>query len=103
MTADEIKLVEYSKKAIVKYNKIRHANAGIDTLYAFLLSEAGKIYDGASFEPDIPHASICGERCAIANMVLRESYKARVKSIVVADPVPKVLEKSTPLAGLADT
>lgn len=51
MTADEIKLVEYSKKAIVKYNKIRHANAGIDTLYVFLLSEAGKVYDGASFKP----------------------------------------------------
>jgi cytidine deaminase len=99
MTADEMKLVEYSKKAIVKYNKIRHANGGIDTLYAFLLSEAGKVYDGASFEPDIPHASICAERCAIANMVLQESYKATVKSIVVADPVPEVLEKSTPPCG----
>jgi cytidine deaminase len=99
MTADEMKLVEYSKEAIIKYNKIRHSNGGIDTLYAFLLSEKGSIYDGASFEPNIAHASVCAERCAIANMVLQESYKAKIKSIVVADPVPGVQEKSTPPCG----
>jgi cytidine deaminase len=99
MTADEMKLVEYSKEAIIKYNKIRHSNGGIDTLYAFLLSDRGNIYDGASFEPNIAHASVCAERCAIANMVLQESYKAKIKSIVVADPVPEVQEKSTPPCG----
>ena len=90
---EEEKLVEYVKEAIVKYNKVRHANGGIDTLYSFLLSDSGKMYDGASYEPNIAHASVCGERCAIANMVLQESYKAKIKSIVVADPVPNVQEK----------
>jgi cytidine deaminase len=99
LTADEVKLVEYAKEAVVKYNKVRHANEGIDTLYAFLLSDRGNIYDGASFEPNIAHASVCAERCAIANMVLQESYKAKIKSIVVADPVPEVQEKSTPPCG----
>ncbi|MEK7577612.1 MAG: hypothetical protein AAB492_03285 [Patescibacteria group bacterium] len=96
---EEEKLVEYVKEAIVKYNKVRHANGGIDTLYSFLLSDSGKMYDGASYEPNIAHASVCGERCAIANMVLQESYKAKIKSIVVADPVPNVQEKSTPPCG----
>lgn len=99
LTADETRLVEYAEEAVVNYNKIRHANAGIDTLYAFLLSERGHIYDGASFEPDIPHASVCAERCAIASMVLQESYKGKIKSIVVADPVPSVQERSTPPCG----
>jgi cytidine deaminase len=99
MAVDEVKLVEYAKEAVIKYNKIRHANEGIDTLYAFLLSERGNIYDGASFEPNIAHASVCAERCAIASMVLQESYKAKIKSIVVADPVPEVQEKSTPPCG----
>ena len=103
MTADEIQLVEYAKEAVVNYNKVRHSNGGIDTLYAFLLSDRGNIYDGASFEPNIAHASVCAERCAIANMVLQESYKAKIKSIVVADPVPEVQEKSTPPVELVGT
>jgi cytidine deaminase len=99
ITADEIKLVEYAKEAVVRYNRIRHSNGGIDTLYAFLLSDRGNTYDGASFEPNIAHASVCAERCAISNMVLQESYKAKIKSIVVADPVPEVQAKSTPPCG----
>jgi cytidine deaminase len=99
LTPAEERLVEYSQEAIVKYNNIRHANGGIDTLYAFVLSENGNIYDGASYEPDIVHASVCGERCAIANMVLQESYKAKIKSIIVADPVPEVQEQGTPPCG----
>ena len=69
---------------------MRHVNGGIDTLYSFLLSDSGKIFDGACYESNISHASVCGERCAISNMVLQESYKAKIKSIVVADPVPEV-------------
>jgi cytidine deaminase len=99
LTPAEKRLVEYSQEAIVKYNKIRHANGGIDTLYAFVLSDKEKIYDGASYEPNIVHASVCGERCAIATMVLQESYKAKIKSIVVADPVPEVQEYGTPPCG----
>ena len=38
LTPEEKRLVAHAKQAIVKYNKIRHAHGGIDTLYAFLLS-----------------------------------------------------------------
>lgn len=99
LSPEEKRLVDYSKDAIVRYNKMRHAKGGIDTLYAFLLSDSGNIYDGASYEPNIPHASVCAERCAIANMVLQESYKAKIKGILIADPVPEVQERSTPPCG----
>ena len=99
LTPQENRLVEYSKEATVKYNKVRHANGGIDTLYSFVLSDSGKIHDGASYEPNLPQASVCGERCAIANMVLQESYNAKIHSIVVADPVPVVQPQSTPPCG----
>jgi cytidine deaminase len=99
LTEDEKRLVDYSQKAIIKYNQIRHANGGIDTLYAFLLSENGNFYDGASFEPNLPHASVCAERCAIANMILQESYAAKIKAIVIADPVPEIQEHGTPPCG----
>src|SRR5205807_9775287 len=96
LTSEEKRLVEYAKEAIVKYNQIRHANGGIDTLYSFLLSDSGKIHDGACYESSLTHATVCGERHAIANMILHESYRARIKSIVVADPVPEVQEYSRP-------
>ncbi len=99
LTSEEKKLIEYSKEAVIKYNKIRHENGGIDTLYSFLMSDSGKIHDGACFEPNIPHASVCGERHAIANMILQESYKAKIKSIVIADPVPEVQLRGTPPCG----
>lgn len=99
LTPEETRLVEYSKGAIVTYNKIRHAHGGIDTLYSFLMSDSGRIHDGACFEANISHASICGERQAIANMILQESYRAKIKSIVVADPVPEVQRRGTPPCG----
>lgn len=99
LTPEEKRLVEYSKEAIIKYNKIRHARGGIDTLYSFLLSDSGKIHDGACYEANISHASMCGERHAIANMILQESYSAKIKSIVVADPVPDIQKNSTPPCG----
>ena len=95
LTEEEKKLIEYSKEAVVKYNKIRHTNGGIDTLYAFLISESGKIYDGAAFEPSI----ICAERHAIANLTLQESYQTKVKSIVIAAPVPEIQDFGTPPCG----
>ncbi|MBU1112212.1 MAG: hypothetical protein ABIG93_04595 [archaeon] len=98
-TSDERKLIAYTKKAIVKYNKLRHAKGGIDTLYAFVMSDSGKIYDGACLETDISSGNLCAERHAIANMVLKESYQAKVKIVVVADPVPKVQKHSTPPCG----
>lgn len=98
-TSDEEKLVEYAKAGVIKYNQIRHQHGGIDTLYSFLLSENGQYYDGASFEPNLSHASVCAERQAISNLILQESYQAKIKSIVVADPVPSIQDQSTPPCG----
>ncbi len=95
-TSEEKRLVEYAKEAIVKYNTLRHAKGDIDTLYGFVLSDSGAIYDGACYEPK---PTICGERHAIANMVLQESNKAKIKSILVADPVPDVQEHGTAPCG----
>lgn len=99
LTLEESNLVDYAKTAIVRYNQIRHEHGGIDTLYAFLLSENGQIYDGACYESNLSHASVCAERHAITNLILHESYAGKIKSIVVADPVPEVQENSTPPCG----
>lgn len=99
LTPNEQKLVDYSKKAVVKYNKLRKAKGGIDTLYSFLISDSGKIHEGACFESNTQQANICGERHAIANMILQESYKAKIESIVVLDPMPSVQKISTPPCG----
>jgi len=99
LTPSEKRLVAHAKKATVGYNSMRHKKGGIDTLYSFLLSDSGKIYDGACYEANLDHATVCGERHAITNMAMNESYSAKIKSIVVADPVPKVQEKSTPPCG----
>jgi cytidine deaminase len=98
-TSDEKKLIEHAKKAIVKYNKQRKAKGGIDTLYAFVMSKDGGIYDGACFETTISNSNICGERHAIANMVLKETYNTKVKHIAVAEPVPKVQKNSNTPCG----
>ena len=92
LTEEEQKLVEYSKESIIKYNKIRHAKGDIDTLYAFLISESGKVYDGAALEPSI----VCAEKHAIASLTLQESHKAKIKSIVIAAPVPEIQIMGTP-------
>lgn len=99
LTTDEKKLVEYAKKAIVKFNKKRHSKGGIDSLYAFVMSDSGKIYGGACLESTISSGTLCGERHAIANMVLQETYKAKIRAVVVADPVPKVQKKSSTPCG----
>ena len=99
LTPNEQKLVNYAKQTIVRYNEQRHAKGGKDTLYSFLLSESGKIYDGAAFEPNISHAVVCGERHAIANLVMNEAYNSKIESIVIADPVPRVQDKGTPPCG----
>ena len=30
-------LVDYAQEAVIRYNRMRHAHGGIDTLYAFVL------------------------------------------------------------------
>ncbi|MEK7082095.1 MAG: hypothetical protein AAB915_00230 [Patescibacteria group bacterium] len=99
LTPAEQKLLERAKACIVKYNKQRHARGGIDTLYGFLITEDGSRYDGAAFEPNLPHAAVCAERQAIANMVMNEGYGSKIESIVIADPVPRIQEKGTPPCG----
>jgi cytidine deaminase len=100
LTPNEQKLVDYSKKAIVEYNKMRHEHGDINTLYSFVMSNnKWEIYDGVCFEPNIAQATVCGERHAIQNMVLKESNHARIETIVVADPVPEMQDNSTPPCG----
>jgi cytidine deaminase len=99
LSPEETRLVDYTKEAVVKYNTIRHQRGGIDTLYSFVLSAQDAIYDGAAFESNVGHASICAERQAIANLILQESYQAKIKSIIIVDPVPEFQTKSTPPCG----
>ena len=99
LTQDEQRLVDHAKQAVVKYNKLRQAKGEDDTLYAFVLSDSGKIFEGACFETDLEHANICGERHAIANMILEETYKAKIISVVITDPVPEMQEDSTTPCG----
>lgn len=96
LTSEEQKLVEHAKGAIITYNTMRHQKGDIDTLYGFVLSGSGALYDGACYEPN---PTICGERHAIANMVLAESNKAKISSILVADPVPDMQIHGTPPCG----
>jgi cytidine deaminase len=99
LTPDETKLINHAKEKVVHYNQIRHQNDGLDTLYSFVLSDEGNIYDGAAFESQLAHASICAERQAIANLILNESYQGELKSVLIADPAPEVQERSTPPCG----
>jgi cytidine deaminase len=99
LTKEEQKLVDYAKEAVVKYNKQRHAKGGIDTIYAFVLSDSGKIYDGACLESTIS-ACVCAERVAIGSMFLKETYKSKIKCVVTFDPVPKRQEYGSTPCGL---
>jgi hypothetical protein len=47
LTPDGISLVEYSKEAVIRCNRMRHSRDGIDTQNTFLLPDNGAIYDGA--------------------------------------------------------
>lgn len=99
LTQNEQKLIKHAKESVAKYNTQRHAQGGIDTLYGFLITKEGSIYDGAAFEPNLAQATTCGERHALANLVMNEGYNSKIESIVVADPVPRIQEKGTPPCG----
>lgn len=94
LTKEEKTLVEYARKKIVEYVKKRKKNELCDILYAFALSESGKIYDGACFESNLPQTNICAETHAISNMLLAETEKAKVRALLVAGPVPRKTEKA---------
>ena len=91
---EEKKLIEYAKKTIIKYCKERRKKGLYDIIYAFVLSNSGKIYTGACFESNLTQANICAETHAISNMVLAETEKAKVRSLLVAGPVPRESKRS---------
>lgn len=99
LTKDEQKLVGHAKGMIVRYNKRRHAKGGIDTIYAFVLSDSGRIYDGACLESSTGSGSVCAERVAIGNMLTKETPSSRIVCIVTFDPVPERQEHSSTPCG----
>jgi cytidine deaminase len=99
LTKDEHELVEYAKKAVSRYNKQRKAKGGIATIYAFVLSDSGKIYDGACLESSIGSASVCAERTAIGSMFTKETYSSKIVCVVTFDPVPEKQEYSSTPCG----
>ncbi len=99
LSKDEQKLVDYGKKSVTKYNKQRHARGGIDTIYAFVLSDSGKIYDGACLESTIS-AGVCAERIAIGTMLTNETYQSKIRVVAIFDPVPKEQEYASTPCGL---
>jgi len=90
LTSEEKKLIEHAKKAVVRYNELRNSKGELATFYAFVLSDSGKIYDGACLES--MGGGVCGERAAIGRMFTEETYSSKIKAIVIFCPVPKELE-----------
>lgn len=99
-TPEEQKLIAYSKDKILKHVETRKNKELSDIIFAFVISESGNIYEGNAFEPQQPYAGFCAERHAIANMILVETEKAKIISILTAGPVPKVSKKSILPCGL---
>ncbi len=85
-------MVDYAKLKVLEYSRMRKSKGLYDVIYAFILSENNNFYDGVPLE--LPSGvGFCAERHAIANMILKETEKARIKSILVASPVPTHLNK----------
>ncbi len=99
LTKDEQRLVDHAKEMVVKYNNHRNAKGQLATIYAFVLSDSGKIYDGACLESTIS-AGICAERAAISNMFTKETYSSKIACIVTLCPVPEQLEYSPTPCGV---
>jgi len=58
-------------------------------MLACALSESGKMYFSTVFEsPTMPQTCICAETHAVANLLQAETEKAKIKSIIVAGPIP---------------
>lgn len=99
-TPEEKKLVDFSKAKILEYVKARKNKELYDIIFAFVVSDSGSMYEGSAFEPQQPYAGFCAERHAIANMILTETEKAKIISILTAGPVPKISDKSILPCGL---
>ncbi len=89
---DELKLIEFAKDKIKKYGQMRKNNWLYDIIFAFVLSENNDIYEWIPLE--LPSGiGFCAERHAIANMVLKETEKVKIKAVLIAGPVPENNDK----------
>jgi cytidine deaminase len=88
-TPEENKLILHAKKRLLQIFKMRKSKNLYDNLISFVLSESGKIYEGCPLECIQPNANCCAERIAIANMVINETEKVKIKCILVADAIPE--------------
>lgn len=99
-SSDEKKLIGYARSKVLQYCKLRKSKGFYDLFYSFVLSDSGKIYGGVASESKQPQAGFCAERHAIANMLLAETEKAKIVSILVAGPVPKKSKESATPCGI---
>lgn len=87
-TSGEKKLIEHAQRRYPTILKKRRRNGLYDTLYACVMSDSGRIYEGIPFDSTLLGSShICCERAAIANMCFEETEKARIVSVLVIGPV----------------
>ena len=92
LTEDEKKLIEFKIFFFAEYSKMLKTENLYDIILAFILSENDKMRVGISLE--LPSGvGFCAERHAIANMILKETEKAKIKVLLVAGPVPKSFNK----------
>jgi len=98
--SNEKKLIDYARKKILQYCKMRKSKGLNDIIYSFVLSDSGKIYDGASIICNLRQAGYCAERHAIGNMLLAESEKAKIVSLFVAGPVQRKSAKAITPCGI---
>ena len=91
LTKDEKKLVDFARKKILEYSKMRKAKGLYDSLYAFVLSDGGNIYVGKPLESNLSPANHCAEAQAISVMLLEETEKAKIKSILIFFYIPYLI------------
>lgn len=85
---NERKLVAFAKKDIRK-RLVRLRKAGkLDKLYAYVLSEGGKIHSGSPFSVEGVANCVHAEMLALGNMLHEEGDGAKAVCIFVAGPVP---------------
>lgn len=77
---DDKKLLEMAKEASKNaYTPYSHYNVG-----AAVLGADGNVYTGCNFENASYGASICGERCAIGNMISHGCHKLDKVAVYVS-------------------
>ena len=102
LTLDERKLVEYARGRVLEICESRKGKGLYDVTVAFVLSDGGNVYEGIPLE--LPSGTgFCAERHAIANMVLNETEKAKIKILLVAGPVPEPQTKPITPCGACRT